>query len=292
MLNLVRGRCLSCTVPRVPSLFRTYAISVQLARQLPGRTGPRVFKDKKAFQYNWYMNILNESGGAPLLFLNHIDFTAERLVKLRRDIAAAANRSTTSLVSPTPLPVTPPQPKLTIIRTGILGAALRDYPTIDKADVEKMLEGTKGNFALLSLPNFDPPLLNAILRAMEKSVPPRPQKTEEEIKREQAAKHADPESPGRRMKRQRPVLTPELKVVGAFIEGKVFLPQGVQDVSKLPTLDTLRAQIVGLLSQPATQLAAILNEAGGAKLARTLEGLKKSMEEEAGGAPSSASSPS
>jgi ribosomal protein L10 len=82
------------------------------------------------------------------------------------------------------------------------------------------------------------------------------------------------------MKRQRPVLTPDLKVVGALIEGKVFLPQGVRDVSALPTLDTLRAQIVGLLSHPGMQIAALLNEAGGAKLARTLEGLKKSLEED------------
>ena len=289
MLNVLRKRCSSCTTLRTPSLFRTYAISIQPPRPLPGRTGPRVFKDKKAFQYNWYTNILNESDGAPLLFLNHVDFTAGRLVKLRRDIAAAANRSAASLMSPTPVPAVPPQPKLTVIRTGIFGAALRDYPSINKAEVEKMLEGTMGSFAILSLPPFDPPLLNAILRAMEKSAPPRPPKTEEEIKREQAAKYADPENPGRRMKRQRPVLTPDLKVVGAFIEGKVFLPQGVQDVSKLPTLDTLRAQIVGLLSQPAMQLAAVLNEAGGAKLARTLEGLKKSMEEEAGEAPPSSS---
>lgn len=153
-----------------------------------------------------------------------------------------------------------------------------------------MLEGTSGNFAVLSLPSFDPPLLAALLRAMEKSVPPRPPKTEEEIKRVQAEKNADPENPGRRVKRRRPLLTPDLKLVGAFIEGKVFLPPGVTDASKLPTLDTLRAQIVGLLSQPGMQIAALLNEAGGAKLARTLEGLKKSMEEEeAGGTPPSSS---
>lgn len=144
----------------------------------------------------------------------------------------------------------------------------------------KIFEGTSGNFAVLSMPSFDPPLLSAVLRAMEKSVPPRPPKTEEEMKRELDAKNADPENPGRRMKRQRPILTPDLKVVGALIEGKIFLPEGVKDVSKLPTLDTLRAQIVGLLSQPAMQITALLNEAGGAKLARTLEGLKKSLEDD------------
>ena len=58
------------------------------------------------------------------------------------------------------------------------------------------------------------------------------------------------------------------------------MAEGVQSVAELPTLDALRAQIVGLLSAPAAQLSMVLNEAGGAKLARTLEGFKKSLEPE------------
>jgi hypothetical protein len=42
-------------------------------------------------------------------------------------------------------------------------------------------------------------------------------------------------------------------------------------------LGMLQAQIVGLLSSPGMQLAAVLSEASGGKLARTLEGLKKSV---------------
>lgn len=85
------------------------------------------------------------------------------------------------------------------------------------------------------------------------------------------------------MKRIRQVMQPELKLVGALIDGRVFLPQGVRDVSKLPTLDTLRAQIVGLLSAPANQLAGVLSEASGGRLARALEGLRKGLEEDASG---------
>lgn len=288
MLNLL-GRCCpswsASTTPRIASSSRTYAISVKPPRPLPGRTEPRKFKDKKAYQYNWYTNILHQSNDGPLLLLGHADFKAERLVKLRRDIAAAARRSASpSLASPAPAA---PQPQLTVIRTSIFGAALRDYPNINMVEVEQMFEGSKGNFAVLTLPSFDPPQLNAILRAMDKSAPRRPPKTPEELKREETEKKADPENPGRRMKRQRPLLTPELKLVGAFIEGKVFLPQGVKDVSQLPTLETLRAQIVGILSQPANRLAAVLTGAAGARLARTLEGLKKSLEEDAGSAQSS-----
>jgi ribosomal protein L10 len=99
------------------------------------------------------------------------------------------------------------------------------------------------------------------------------------LKKIEEEKNADPATPGRRMKRQRVVLPPELKVAGALIDGTVFLPEQVRDMSKLPTLDTLRAQIVGLLSAPSSQLAGILSQASGGQLARTLEGFKKGLEE-------------
>lgn len=108
-------------------------------------------------------------------------------------------------------------------------------------------------------------------------------KTPDEIKKELEEKTADPETPGRRVKRMRKILHPELKLVGALIEGHVFLPERVRDVSNFPTLDTLRAQIVGLLSAPATQLAGVLSQASGGRLARTLEGLRKGLEEDASG---------
>ena len=123
---------------------------------------------------------------------------------------------------------------------------------------------------------------------MSRSVPPRKAKSPEELA-QQAKEEADAYVPGRRVKRQRPEPIPDLKVVGALIEGRVFKAAEVDQVAKLPTLDTLRAQLVGLLCAPSAQLAALLNEAGGAKLARTLEGLKKSLEEKEGGsAPPSA----
>lgn len=67
--------------------------------------------------------------------------------------------------------------------------------------------------------------------------------------------------------------------MGAIIENRVLLAGDVQTTSKLPTLGTLHAQIVGLLSAPAAQLAMVLGEASGGKLARALEGLKKGLEE-------------
>lgn len=248
---------------------------------------PRTFRDKKAFQYNWYMRILSANATSPIIILRHDEFSAQRLIKLRRDILHASNNVQPSLTSPTPAAapaINAAQPLLTVIRTSIFGAALRDLPGINTADVEQMLEGTSGSFAILSLPTLNPPQLNAIIRAMDRGIPPRPKKTEEEIAKELADKNADPVTPGRRMKRVRRVLHPELRVVGALVEGNVLLPENVRNVSKLPTLETLRAQIVGLLSAPAAQLTGVLSQAGGGSLARTLEGLKKGLEEaEVGG---------
>ncbi|KAJ3516257.1 hypothetical protein NLJ89_g1230 [Agrocybe chaxingu] len=288
-MQTVRSHRLAFRRPQVLSTTRSYAISVQPPKLLPGKKMPRVFKDKKAFQYNWYSRILQSNTTSPILLLHHVDFTAQRLKKLRADIASAAQKVQPSLASPLPVTslTTTVQPTLTVVRTSIFGAALRDLPHVNLAEVEKMINNQPGAFAVLSLPSLDPPLLNAILRAMDRSVPLKPPKTEEEINQELEQKNADPAQPGKRMKRQRQIRTPGLKVMGAVIENRVFLPQDVQDVSKLPTLYALRAQIVGLLSAPASQLAAMLGEASGGKLARTLEGLKKGLEESSDGSASS-----
>lgn len=270
-------------LPRIPSSTRSYAISVKEPKPLPNKKMPRVFKDKKAFQYNWYSRILNANATSPILILHHDDFSARRLLKLRSDIADAALKVQLSLASPgpSPLPVTRPSlPTLTVVRTSIFGAALRGLEGINLAEVETMINNQTGRFAVLTLPSLHPPLLNAVLRAMDRSVPAKKPKTEEGIKQELAEKSGDPAQPGKRIKRVRQVRIPELKLMGAIIENRVFLPPNLQEVSKLPTLDTLRAQIVGLLSGPSAQLAAVLGAASGGRLARTLEGFKKGLEAE------------
>lgn len=268
--------------PRIPCTARGYAISVQPPKASKGKkTKQRVFKDKKAFQFNWYTRLLQTNTTAPVLFLHHHDFTAKRLKELRADISTAFRKASAPSSSPRPLPPTlasSPDPTLTVVRTGIFGAALRELPNVNLQDVERMLNNQAGSFAVLTFPSFNPPQLNAVLRAMDRTVPPKRPKTDEELKQELDAKNADPAHPGKRMKRVRQIRTPELKLMGAILENRVFLPSGLKDVSKMPTLDTLRAQVVGLLSSPATHLAAILSEASGGRLARTLEGFKQSME--------------
>jgi ribosomal protein L10 len=267
---------------------RSYALSVNPPKIYPSKPVPRVYTEKKRFRYHQYARLLEASSSSPLIFLHHNDFTAQRLIKLRRDITAASNRflppppaQSLDDPSPTHIPVSQ-EPSLSVLRTAIFGVALREFTSIDINESAKIAKLVSGPLAVLTLPSLHPPQLNGILRALERLVPPKKPKTEEQLKKELEAKNADPATPGRRMKRIRPTLTPELNVVGALIEGKIFTREGVDEVGKLPTLGTLREQLVGLISSPGMQLAGVLSEAGGGRLARTLEGLKKGLEENSG----------
>jgi ribosomal protein L10 len=264
--------------PRISS--RSYGVSVEPPVEYPKYKGKtRYFGERKTHLYHQYLKILESTSEKPTIFLHHNDFTFQRLTKLRWDITAASSRTAPSLAIPSPAPVLD-RPILTIVRSAVFGAVLRDFAPLDieaGREISKLVP--KGGLAILTLPSFNPPQLDAILRIMDRTVPPRKPLTQEELEAKEAEKNADPVTPGRAPQRVRRAPQPELKLLGALIERRVFSASGVKSVSKLPTLDTLRAQVVGLLSSPATQLAAVLSEASGGKLARTLEGLKEGLKE-------------
>ncbi|KZT08780.1 uncharacterized protein LAESUDRAFT_735890 [Laetiporus sulphureus 93-53] len=248
-------------------------------RIYPTKPTPRVYQTRKAYLYHRYLRLLQSSSDGPLLLLYHNDFAFSRLTQLRSDIRqAAARHAKPTLAGPNPAAASQ-APTLEVIRTSLFGVALRDFEPLDQNSIKEVAKLIKGPLAILAFPSFDPPQIQAILRALARSVPPRVPKTPQQIEQERKQREAS-FVPGRRQKRQRSTANPDLKLLGALIEGKVFTAPGVQEVAKLSTLDTLRAQLVGMLSAPAMQLAAVLNEASGAKLARTLEGFKKSLEEE------------
>jgi len=259
---------------------RLYSLSVKPPRVYDNKPTPRVYSEKKTFLYHQYLRLFESTAQSPLVFLQHNKFSVPRLIKLRKEIAQAASRHaipTPSLSSPGPNPV-PALPTLSVIRTSLFGVALRDFAPIDAKTSEEIARTVQGGLAVLSLPAFNPPQLQAILRALERNVPKRKPPTAEELKKAAALKAQDPPNPGRRAKRSREIPEPELVLMGALIEGRVFKAEGVSEVAKLPTLGTLHAQIVGLLSSPGAQLAAVLSEASGGKLSRTLEGFKQSLE--------------
>ena len=276
---MLSRRILAATQPWT----RSYAVSVDPSRMYEGKTVPRRYSERKTYLYNQYTHMLEESSQAPIILLQHKDFDTRRLQLLRRDIEAANAKFTPSLTSPAPVI----SPKLTVMRTSIFGVVLRNFAPLDAHATEEIAKLVEGGLAILTLPSLNPLQLNAIIRAIDRAVPAKKTVPEDASKGKRGRDEDADFIPGRPRPRVKPQLTPELKVMGALIEGRVFTASGVKDVAKLPTLDTLRAQIVGLLSSPAMQLAAVLGEASGGRLARTLEGLKKGLEETTAAPPDS-----
>lgn len=58
-------------------------------------------------------------------------------------------------------------------------------------------------------------------------------------------------------------LEQKIGVTGGVMTGDILNPAKVEAVSKLPTLDELRAQLAGLIVQPATGIASVINAANG-----------------------------
>jgi len=70
----------------------------------------------------------------------------------------------------------------------------------------------------------------------------------------------------------------KLKVKNSVVEGRLFSPEELKALSKLPPREILLGMLVGGFAQPLTQLASVLN-ATVANLAYALEALKRKKEQ-------------
>ena len=70
----------------------------------------------------------------------------------------------------------------------------------------------------------------------------------------------------------------KLAVVGGALEAKVLDAGAVNSLAKLPSLDELRAQLVGMISTPATRIAGVLAAPAG-QIARVISAHAKAQEE-------------
>lgn len=66
----------------------------------------------------------------------------------------------------------------------------------------------------------------------------------------------------------------------AVVEGKLVDAKGVMALAKLPGINELRAQILGMLAQPATKLARVIGTPG-QQLARVISARKEQLEKPA-----------
>ncbi len=62
----------------------------------------------------------------------------------------------------------------------------------------------------------------------------------------------------------------KLTIVGGAMGGQILDPNGIKALATLPSLDELRAKIIGVLRAPATRIAAVLQAPGG-QLARVFK---------------------
>ena len=63
-------------------------------------------------------------------------------------------------------------------------------------------------------------------------------------------------------------------ILGGALGVQTLNPDGVKALSELPSLETLRAQLLGLLQTPATRIAGVLQAPGG-QLARVFAAYAK-----------------
>ena len=62
----------------------------------------------------------------------------------------------------------------------------------------------------------------------------------------------------------------KLTIIGGSLDGKVLDKAGVEALATLPSLDELRAKIIGMLTAPATKVARV-TQAPASQLARVIQ---------------------
>lgn len=252
-------------------------------------TSARVYPARKAFLHAYYNHLLSTS--QLVLLFSHANLTVAELSKVRRALA--------KLPPPTVAECGQGagaagevegegKATLTITRTGLLSALFPRIPsTSDSASASSpsspppplppahtltpstpsLQPYLTGPTALLTSPSLSPPYLAKVLSTLTRTL--------KSLKRE-----FPPTIPADVAADKQPRLT----LVAGIMEGNRLVDvKGVEDVSKLPSLEQLRGQLVGLLEMPQRQLVGVLTQAGGGQLVRTLGGLEEGLRGKEGG---------
>ncbi|GAA6055272.1 hypothetical protein JCM3770_001519 [Rhodotorula araucariae] len=150
---------------------------------------------------------------------------------------------------------------LTLLRPGLLPALLRDHPApASWVDTTYLADPShlQGPLAVLTADTLDPPTLAkalALVRHVSRQPPPNA-----------------PPAP-------EPAQLDRLAVLSALVEHTAADPARADHVSRLPPLDVLRAQLVGLVAAPASRIARVLG-ARATDVARTLDGFRQGLADE------------
>ena len=237
------------------ALVRTYATTTKIPKHFAYQDKRKGFSERKTFLFNKYQRMMREN---ELVVLFHAEnLNVKLLSEIRRKVShikvpdadlarlEALNHGA---------PWTWPASAFTMARTGLLRPVCRR----DTAESIQALEPyLHGQMAMLTCPVLSPEYVGKVLRAIERPVTA-------------AANDVDPKS-----EKKAPLLRP---LVAVAERARVIDAKSLPAFTQLPNLATLRAQLVGLLSAPGTQLAGVLSQAGGGELAATLEARRRDLE--------------
>ena len=237
------------------ALVRTYATTTKIPKHFAYQDKRKGFSERKTFLFNKYQRMMREN---ELVVLFHAEnLNVKLLSEIRRQVShikvpdadlarlEALNHGA---------PWTWPASAFTMARTGLLRPVCRR----DTAESIQALEPyLHGQMAMLTCPVLSPEYVGKVLRAIERPVTA-------------AANDVDPKS-----EKKAPLLRP---LVAVAERARVIDAKSLPAFKQLPNLATLRAQLVGLLSAPGTQLAGVLSQAGGGELAATLEARRRDLE--------------
>ncbi|GAA5857426.1 hypothetical protein JCM9279_002508 [Rhodotorula babjevae] len=247
-------------------------MATKVAPRVVPRTRPLPLRKQVLFRQHEHLLTAN-----PLvLFLRPSDFSAHEWRALRASLAqlppsattstASTSSSSTSTSSSSSSSSSPAPLSLTVLRPGLLPALLRD----PSSPVARALDPThlaspshlQGPLAVLTAPAVDPPTLSRVLALVQTfSRAPKPDSA--------------PPAPGA-------PAAERLALLSALVDRQSADVARTHAVAKLPTLDILRAQLVGLVSAPGSRIAGVVGARAG-ELARTLEGFKLGLEAQQGG---------
>ncbi|KAG8815122.1 hypothetical protein FRC17_000859 [Serendipita sp. 399] len=240
----------------------------------------RKFSPLKTHLFAQYTNIIHDN--SVILLLSMKDIPISIIQKLRSDLHGTAMPKTASnpFGIPKGLSSARQKPTLLSIRSHLFLAAMRQDDTAQAArrTTYPLLQGP---MSVILLPKLDPEHLLSIIKVLERVNPKSASATTKKPVEDDPL--AMPPPGGGGVRRAKPPTNPIVTLVGGMAEGRLFLPPGLRDVTKLPSLEQLHSQMIGLLSAPASQLVGILGQAGGGSVVRTLDGFRRGLEEQANG---------
>ncbi|KAK4046125.1 hypothetical protein OIV83_006321 [Microbotryomycetes sp. JL201] len=251
----------ACRAAPSVSTASTASPSSSIAAKVVPRTRP--LPVRKQVLYAKHQRLLTNN--KVVLFLRPSDFTAHEWRDLRAEIVQAVPASITPSTDASP--ATTQQLKLTVLRPGLLPALLRDEAVRAQFDSSLLTTHLAGPLAILTAAELHPPTLKKVLKILEKySTSP--------------ARNASPVDP-KQVKTKDSAATAaalRLPVLSSLFETQAADHAKTLAVSKMPSLDVLRSQIVGLLSMPGARITGMLGQRA-IEVSRTLQGFKQGLED-------------